>query len=68
MNDVTYNSLFTNKPMNRLFLIETFQFIDSPDMYLEMYESDQPAVRILKSKSAKGAKKKVDGAQGAEGS
>jgi hypothetical protein len=37
-------------------------------MYLEMYESDQPAVRILKSKSAKGAKEKVDGAQGAEGS
>lgn len=68
MNDVTYNSLFTNKPMNRQFLIETFQFIGSPDLYMEMYESDQPAVRILKSKSAKGAKEKVDGAQGAEGS
>ena len=50
------------------FLIETFQFIGSPDLYMEMYESDQPAVRILKSKSAKGAKEKVDGAQGAEGS
>lgn len=40
-------------------------------MYMEMYESDQPAVRILESKSAKGAKgakEKVDSAQGAEGS